>query len=179
MRENIIGRERECRALENCMNASDSQLVIIYGRLGVGKTYLVDEFFDGSFSFRVTSLFDKPRKKQLQNFREALEGCFRHPFETPENWIDAFNLLRNSLDELPKDGKKVLFFDEFPWMATQKSDFLAAFEWFWNDWGCAEDDVVCIVCGSATSWMVDHIDHNKGGLFNRQSCRLYLEPFNL
>ena len=64
-------------------------------------------------------------------------------------------------------------------MATQKSDFLPAFEWFWNDWGCANDNVVCIICGSATSWMVDHIDHNKGGLFNRQNCRLYLEPFNL
>ena len=179
MRENIIGREREWHALENCMNASTSQLIIVYGRLGVGKTYLVDEFFDGSFSFRVTGLFDKPRKKQLQNFREALESYFRHPFDTPGDWIDAFNLLRNSLDELPKDRKRVLFFDELPWMATQKSDFLAAFEWFWNDWGCAEDDVVCIVCGSATSWMVDHIDHNKGGLFNRQNCRLYLEPFNL
>ena len=179
MRNKIIGRENECQALENCMNASTSQLVIVYGRLRVGKTFLVNEFFDNRFSFRVTGLFDKPRKKQLQNFREALESYFRHPFDTPGDWIDAFNLLRNSLDELPKDRKRVLFFDELPWMATQKSDFLAAFEWFWNDWGCAEDDVVCIVCGSATSWMVDHIDHNKGGLFNRQNCRLYLEPFNL
>ncbi len=161
------------------MNASTSQLVIVYGRLRVGKTFLVNEFFESRFSFRVTGIFNEPRKKKLQNFTHALEYYFSQPFDSPRNWIDAFNLLRNSLDEQPKGGKKVLFFDEFPWMATQKSDFPAAFEWFWNDWGCARDDVICIVCGSATSWMVDHIDHNKGGLFNRQNCRLYLEPFNL
>ena len=96
-----------------------------------------------------------------------------------KNWIEAFDILRRKLSDYPKDKKMVLFFDEFPWFDTQKSDFLSAFEWFWNDWGCAKDNIVCIVCGSATSWMVEHIDHNKGGLFNRQNLRLYLEPFNL
>ena len=31
----------------------------------------------------------------------------------------------------------------------------------------------------ATSWMDEKITKNKGGLFNRQTCRLYLEPFSL
>jgi hypothetical protein len=66
-----------------------------------------------------------------------------------------------------------------PWLDTQKSGFLPAFEWFWNDWASTQDNLIFIVCGSATAWMVDNIANNKGGLFNRQTCRLYLNPFNL
>lgn len=66
-----------------------------------------------------------------------------------------------------------------PWLDNQKSGFLAAFEYFWNSFGASDDNLVCIVCGSATSYLVDNFDNNKGGLFNRQTCRIYLEPFNL
>ena len=48
-----------------------------------------------------------------------------------------------------------------------------------NDFGSSVDNLVFIVCGSATSWLVDNIEHNKGGLFNRQTCKLFLEPFSL
>ena len=71
------------------------------------------------------------------------------------------------------------FFDEMPWLDTHRSGFLSAFEYFWNDYGSSVDNLVFIVCGSSTSWLVDNIEHNKGGLFNRQTCRLFLEPFSL
>lgn len=179
MLKNIIGRENECEILQACMESETSQLVIVYGRRRVGKTFLINQFFDNKFSFKVTGLFGKTKSIQLQAFTVALNNYFDKNFDVPKNWLSAFNLLRNCLDVLPKNEKIVLFFDEFPWLDTQKSDFLSSFEWFWNDWGCAQNNLVCIVCGSATSWMVDHIDHNKGGLFNRQNCRLFLEPFNL
>ena len=76
-------------------------------------------------------------------------------------------------------GSVLCFFDEMPWLDTHKSGFLSAFEFFWNDYGSAVDNLVFIVCGSATSWLVDNIEHNKGGLFNRQTCKLFLEPFTL
>lgn len=179
MIENIIGREKECESLQRCIEAKTSQLVIVYGRRRVGKTFLINQFFDNKFDFKVTGIFNKTRETQLQAFTVSLNNYFKQSFSVPKNWIDAFNLLRNNLDNLEETKKIVLFFDELPWLDTQKSDFLAAFEWFWNDWGCAKNNLICIVCGSATSWMVEHIDHNKGGLFNRQNCRLYLEPFNL
>jgi hypothetical protein len=64
-------------------------------------------------------------------------------------------------------------------MDKQNSGFLPAFEWFWNSWGASQKDLVFIVCGSATSWMVEKLDENKGGFFNRQTCRLYISPFDL
>ena len=58
-------------------------------------------------------------------------------------------LFREYLQTLPKDEKHVLFFDEMPWLDTPRSDFLPAFEYFWNNWGSAQDNLVCLVCGSA------------------------------
>ena len=179
MKENIIGRDFECEQLQKACDSKKSQLIIIYGRRRVGKTFLVNQFFDETFAFKVTGVFDKPKEIQLQVFTKSLENYFHASFDVPANWIDAFNILRNQLGQLPKDKKMVVFFDEMPWMDTQKSDFLAAFEWFWNDWGCAQNNLIFLVCGSAASWLVKNIDHNKGGMFNRQNCKLYLEPFNL
>ena len=88
-------------------------------------------------------------------------------------------LFREYLQTLPKDEKHVLFFDEMPWLDTPRSGFLPAFEYFWNNWGSAQDNLVCLVCGSATAWLVENIANNKGGLYNRQTCRIYLEPFTL
>ena len=179
MKENLIGREVECEKLQACLDSKKSQLVIIYGRRRVGKTYLVNQFFNNSFAFKVTGVFDKPKEVQLEVFTQSLNNYFGSTFETPDGWFKAFNILRNQLTTFPKDKKMIVFFDEMPWMDTQKSDFLSAFEWFWNDWGCAQNNIVFLVCGSATSWLVKNIDHNKGGMFNRQNCKLYLEPFNL
>lgn len=179
MIENLIGREVECEKLQACLDSKKSQLIIIYGRRRVGKTYLVNQFFNETFAFKVTGVFNKPKDVQLAVFTQSLNNYFGSKFTTPADWFEAFNILRNQLNNFPKDKKMVVFFDEMPWMDTQKSNFLSAFEWFWNDWGCAQSNIVFLVCGSATSWLVKNIDHNKGGLFNRQNCKIYLEPFNL
>lgn len=41
------------------------------------------------------------------------------------------------------------------------------------------DDIVFVACGSATSWMIDSLLHNQGGLFNRITRKIYLRPFRL
>ncbi|MDO5139035.1 MAG: ATP-binding protein, partial [Oscillospiraceae bacterium] len=99
--------------------------------------------------------------------------------EPPKDWTAAFWMLRRYLSDLPENEKHVVFFDEMPWMDTARSGFLPAFEHFWNDYGCALHNLVLIVCGSATSWMTQNIVRNKGGLFSRQTCSIFLEPFTL
>lgn len=178
-RNKIIGRQAECDRLEKCLTASQAQLVIVYGRRRVGKTFLINQFFEGRFDFKLTGAYAQPKETQLRYFIAELNRQAGTEHSAPKDWIDAFALLRDHLSSLSKEEKHVVFFDEMPWMDTQRSGFLAAFEWFWNDWGCTQDNLIFIVCGSATSWMVEKIAENKGGLFNRQTCRLYLQPFNL
>lgn len=175
----LIGREKEVRRLKRVMAEKEAQLVIVYGRRRVGKTYLINEFFDYKFDFRFTGSYNQRKKEQLQNFIMEFNRYTKEKHDPPNDWTEAFFLLRDYLEQKEPKEKQIVFFDEMPWMDNQGSGFLSAFEWFWNSWGSTRKNLIFIVCGSATSWLIDNIDKNKGGLFSRRTCRLYLNPWNL
>lgn len=179
MKSKVIGREEEWQRLEECMQADSAQLVIVYGRRRVGKTFLINEFFDEGFSFKLTGAYDKPKNYQLRNFIAEYNRRTGKEEAIPKDWVQAFEYLREYLSSIKTPKKKVVFIDEMPWLDTFRSGFVDAFEFFWNDWGTAQGDIVFIVCGSATSWMINNFYENRGGLFNRQTCSLQLEPFTL
>ena len=88
--------------------------------------------------------------------------------------------MKKLIAKKPSNGrKKVVFLDELPWMDTPKSGFLTALEGFWNSWGCFQDDLLLIVCGSATSWMTDKLINNHGGLYGRLTGEIRLSPLCL
>lgn len=95
------------------------------------------------------------------------------------NWEEAFNELRTLIERKPKDERKVIFFDEMPWIDTKQSQFVEALEYFWNAWAAQRTDILFIACGSATSWMVNKLIKNQGGLHNRITEQIYLRPFRL
>ena len=175
----LIGRENEIKRLDRAMAEKESQLIIVYGRRRVGKTFLINEYFGGSFAFRFTGSENQSNREQLKNFEIELGLAASSEYPPFRDWTEAFFGLRAYLETGDPDKKQVVFFDELPWMDKQNSGFMAAFEWFWNSWGAAKKNLVFIVCGSATSWMVEKLDENKGCLFNRQTCRLYIAPFDL
>ena len=175
----IIGRIKECARLDECMHSDRAQLIIVYGRRRVGKTFLINEYFHNDFAFKLTGTYGKGQEDQLENFASALYRKTRRKIGVPKTWRQAFEQLRDYTETLPEDRKQVFFFDEMPWLDNRKSDFLSVFEWFWNDWASTKDNIVFIVCGSATSWMDEKIANNKGGLFNRQTRKLFLKPFRL
>ena len=175
----IFGRSEECERLDDCLRENTAQLVIIYGRRRVGKTFLVNEFFGNQFAFKLTGAYKQSKSFQLRNFTAELTRKSGTDWKDPVDWIEAFAYLREYLESRSKEDKQVVFFDEMPWLDTHKSGFLPAFEWFWNDWASTMDNLIFIVCGSATTWMIENFAENVGGLFSRQTCRLYLEPFKL
>lgn len=177
--EKLIGRGSEIKELQNAMQSKRSELIVLYGRRRVGKTFLVRSFFNDKYTFHFVGAHRKNNKTQLSHFREALL-CYSGKTRIPElhNWHEAFLLLENYLEK-SKDKRKVLFFDEMPWIDTQKSDFVSELEYFWANWVQNRDDVVFIACGSATSWMKERLEDNQGGLHNRITHRIYLRPFYL
>lgn len=174
----IIGRKREIRELDHYVETDKSEFIVVYGRRRVGKTFLIREYFNNEFAFQVTGIHDGSKEMQLANFGMAL-GKYFGTRSLPRTWLDAFSMLQKGLDELKTEGKKVVFIDEMPWMETQKSDFLRAFEAFWNGYAAWTHDILLIVCGSATTWLTDNILNNIGGLYNRCTGRLFLKPFSL
>lgn len=174
----LIGREKEKQILQNALHEEYSQFIAVYGRRRVGKTFLIRESYNYQFAFQFTGAANLPARKQLARFRNALKAHGLKDVPLLTNWIDAFFELERYIDSLP-EGKKVIFLDELPWMDAPRSSFLSELEAFWNGWASARKDIVFVVCGSATAWMVKKILKNKGGLHNRLSHRIALQPFNL
>ena len=174
----LIGRESETKVLKDALASASSEFIAVYGRRRVGKTYLIRETYDGRISFYHTGIANARRKVQLDRFAKSLQKQGLSSGKIPANWYEAFDLLEEGLAKLPP-GKKVVFIDELPWMDSQKSNFVSAIETFWNGWASARDDIVLVVCGSATSWMTDKLIKARGGLHNRLTHRIKLEPFTL
>lgn len=83
---------------------------------------------------------------------------------------------------LKKTGKKqkiFFFFDELPWLSTKKSGFLEALTYLWNRYLSSDPRIILVVCGSAASWMINNVINAKGGLYNRVTMKIRLQPFTL
>lgn len=174
----LSGRDKEKKKLEQLYDSSRSELVVIFGRRRIGKTWLVRQIFHQRLSFHVTGLSNADMKTQLYHFNQSLIRYGKTDFATPKSWIEAFYVLRVLLETKNSD-RKVLFFDELPWLDTPRSGFLSAFEHFWNDWASSRNDIMLIACGSAASWITKRLINNLGGLHNRITAKLRLLPFTL
>ena len=179
MKQTIVGRKYEFELLEQAMRSEESELIVVYGRRRVGKTFLVNQFFRNDYTFKLTGVYNRPTDVQLERFAVQIEEYTGNDCQTPENWYKAFDMLKQTIKQSDGTEKKVVFIDEMPWLDTDNSDFVAAFEQFWNGWASAEGNVVLVACGSATSWMTDKLLGNKGGLFNRAATRMFVRPFTL
>lgn len=174
----IIGRKREIKELNRLKESNQAEFVAVYGRRRVGKTWLVRNYFNDQFTFYATGIARGNRLEQLQNFYKSICEYSKKTPERPKDWYEAFDSLKTVIKQ-SRQRRKVVFLDELPWMDTQKSEFLKAIELFWNSWGCMQKNLLFIVCGSAASWMVKNIIRDKGGLHNRLTCHLHLNPFSL
>ena len=64
-------------------------------------------------------------------------------------------------------------------MDTPRSNFIPALEHFWNGWASARKDILLIICGSATSWIISKVINDHGDLHNRLTQQISLKPFTL
>lgn len=181
---NIIGRRFEIRLLTALRDSRTSEFVALYGRRRVGKTYLVEQFYDNAFAFYVVGLSGGRMKDQLEAFRMAINWAGGNRRKAYGSWREAFSdlidlLSSESVRRDPLSGKKIVFLDELPWIDTQKSDFFTWFEYFWNSWGHSQSDLILIACGSASAWIKRKLCQSKAGFYRRVTQEINLQPFTL
>ncbi|MFK7979120.1 MAG: ATP-binding protein [Saprospiraceae bacterium] len=178
----MIGRKKEIDILKKAYDSNKPELVAVIGRRRVGKTYLIRESFKQHIAFELVGLKDGKKEQQLRNFTYSLKEAgdkeaINKPL--PKDWLEAFYRLKEFLEILePTTEKRVIFIDELPWIATAKSDFLTGFSYFWNSY-VSKSNLLVVICGSATAWMIKKIINNKGGLHNRVTRKILLKPFSL
>ena len=188
----LVGRKNEREALESLYGSNKAELVALYGRRRVGKTYLVDETFGNRITFRHAGLSPiddrysseskrKSRMKdQLRHFHHSLLMQGMQKSRVPETWLDAFYMLEQFLLEKAQEGGRLLvFLDEIQWLDSPRSGFMTGFEAFWNGWACHRHDIMVIVCGSSSSWVLDKLVNNHGGMYGRITYQIKLAPFTL
>lgn len=177
----MVGREYEIKRLKKSLLSDRSELIAVYGRRRIGKTFLIRNIYAEHVKFEMTGLYKGTTKEQLMVFLRELKRVSRRfsGREKIENWDEAFELLKVYINGLRGKNKKVIFIDEFPWFDTHKSGFLMYFTHFWNTFCEKRNDLVVVVCGSAASYMIRKIISDKGGLHARLSYKLQLKPFTL
>lgn len=182
----IVGRKQEIEELERLYHSDRPEFVAVYGRRRVGKTFLIKQALKDRFTFQHTGVSpvdqedEKNRlKTQLESFYYSMLSHGLEGFKQPKTWIEAFYQLEQLLNKLDEGQRIVIFLDELPWMDTPRSRFLSAFEGFWNGWCNSHDNVMLIVCGSATSWMLSNLSRSKGGLYGRLTDEIKVSPFTL
>lgn len=174
----IIGRIHESAILLDALASKRPELLVLHGRRRIGKTYLARHIYKDHIRFEITGMHRAALKDQLRNFHLTL-SAHRKNLPQPADWLEAFQQLGTYIDSLRTKKKKVIFIDEFPWLDGRRSRFLPAFSNFWNAFASKRKDLLVVICGSAASYMIQKIIKNKGGLHNRITRHVRLEPFNL
>ena len=178
--EKIIGRQKQITELEAAITSDKPEMVAVVGRRRIGKTFLIGNVYEKQLVFELAGVQFASQKEQLHLFWVQLVKYFPvYPVPNkPESWLDAFFILSQAIEKANFKEKKVIFFDELPWLGTKRSDFLKGLSWFWNSWA-TKQRVVIVICGSAASWMIGKVINDRGGLHNRVTKLIYLYPFSL
>ena len=180
--DEIVGRAQEIAVLRELYESEEPEFLAVYGRRRIGKTYLISEFFrsKGAY-FEITGIKGGTKAEQLYQFAYAFSKTFNdgNQAPSPKSWGEAFTLLNEALQHIDREKKIILFFDEIPWLASRRSQFLNALEHFWNRYLSRNKQVILIICGSSASWVIRNIINNRGGLHGRVTRKMRLLPFTL
>jgi len=178
--DEIIGRHEHVARMHKALKSDKAEMVALVGRRRVGKTYLIRKVYDHVMDFELTGIQYATKGEQLHNFVIAMTQYFPgYPISTrPSSWLDAFHELSQALEQYDRGRKQVVFIDELPWLGSKRSGFIKGLSHFWNSWA-SKRNIVVVICGSAASWMIDKVINNKGGLHNRVTMLLQLDPFTL
>ena len=176
----MTGRNAELAVLQSLLNSSNAEFLAVTGRRRVGKTYLIDTFYGDRFCFSMTGIQNQGSHEQLVNFavRLAQYDATGEP-QVPDTWQWAFVRLREYLETLEPSQKRVLFFDELPWIAASDRSFVQMLAHFWNDYLSKQPHFILVICGSATAWITQKILNDPGGMHNRVTRHLHVRPFTL
>ena len=89
----MIGREKETKELNRLYNSGRAELVAVYGRRRVGKTFLIGEVFEGRFTFRHAGLSPAEEnskgllRAQLDHFHNSLRLYGMDESGKPSDWL--------------------------------------------------------------------------------------------
>ncbi len=113
--EKVIGGLEEKIELQRIEKSEEAELVAVYGRRRVGKTFLIRNGFSRGLSFEFSGMHHADLQQQLENFSMALTLALgnRLPLAKPESWLNAFEMLKSYLEPLLETDRRIILFTNF------------------------------------------------------------------
>ncbi len=156
---NMVDRERELQALKKRLSSNDLELMIIYGRRRIGKTFLILNAVNGyDFIYYLAT-----EKNNLRKFKELTESKYEDIKYVKEDWEAIFHYLRD----------KIIIIDEFPYMIKEDESILSTFQKIVDE-TLKGSKTKLILLGSSISMMEDAISY-KSPLYGRRTASIELK----
>ncbi|MFC1586040.1 ATP-binding protein [Fibrobacterota bacterium] len=181
--KSFTGRRFEMERLEKIGKSGHADIIIVYGRRRVGKTELIEQFFQKGIIFKFEGIQTdiksraQARQYQIDNCLNRLAEYLGNPLLSKvkcESWSEFFKLL----DPVIHKQKTVLYFEEIQWLSNYNSEFLAELKPFWDDSWRHEKGLKLVICGSSPSFITGQMMGDRA-LYSRAQHEFHLKPFNL
>lgn len=144
----VLGRETQRDYLEQFYNRSGSQLIVMYGAKGAGKTYLLKEFMKNRQCcyYQARSCSDKEQAYLWS--RELNESGTEEKLKNPDYDAVAEYVIRKE----DAADKLILVIDEFQHMVKNGRDFIQSMvKLLHHSW--SKREVLIILCSSCIGWV--------------------------
>ena len=171
----FIGREKELETLQAAYASPRAELVVVYGRRRIGKTYLLSHFFKDKpcFYFSAKKQSDDAQLRDFSDLLQRSGSRTATEYQLLPNWERAFE----ALVDLPSQGKKIVILDKFPAMVKENPSILSVLQHLW-DHQVQNLNILLILCGSSIAFIEQEILSVKSPLFARATRTLKLQSMS-
>lgn len=147
----FVGREAELNYLNQCFDAQESRIIVVYGQKGVGKTTLLREFGEDKACAYYMARSCSDREQRFQWSREIFRG---EKLEVSNVFPEYEDIFDSILDAIALDEKPVIVIDEFHHLIKGESTFFARLNQFVKRYSTS---MMVVLCSSASGWVENNM----------------------
>lgn len=177
LKKNFIGRTVELEKLRKIASSKEASIIIMYGRRRIGKTELLEQAFRERNVLKFEGIEGLTQQAQFINVMKQLAVYVQDPLIAKvviDSWQDFFQILAKYTEK----GTWTIYLEELQWLANYGSTLIAELKYVWDNYFRHNKNLILILCGSAPSFMLDHVVHSKA-LYNRSQYEFNLKEFNI
>ena len=177
IKKDFVGRAFEQEQLKKISSSKEASIIIMYGRRRIGKTELLEQTFRTRNVLKFEGIEGLSLTAQLSNVMKQLALYVQDPALAKtviDTWQDFFQLLAH----YTRKGTWTIYLEELQWLAGYESMLIAELKYVWDNYFRHNPHLILILCGSAPSFMLDHVVHSKA-LYNRSQHEFRLGELNL
>jgi AAA+ ATPase superfamily predicted ATPase len=179
----LIGRDDELgelRRRRDLARRGVTQLVVMFGRRRVGKTYLLRHFATDVVGDPPVAYFPATREAAPIQRRDLVNQLTGAGVQLPQGAAESWAGLLEGLFDAARQRPCIVIVDEAPYLVESDRAWPSVLQRVWDAEQGRPDPskLLLILNGSAVSTMTSMIS-SRGALFERPSSTLRIEPFTL